>query len=332
MASQRVRGPALRGQRGTGRPVRWMLAAAAGGAMVLGACGGGSGQSQLDAGGDTTSDETGSASPATPDTGAVVTVNGSTTTATGSGESAPAGVSTTTIAGGSSTTIQGGQAPRSGGSARPSPSVGTPTTRAPSSPGAASSPTVPTTPNAALGPPAAAPPSPQPQSISFPTPGGGQVKYALDRAIGLEAATSSRLPVEYYGVDGPCEIQGTSVLLLGARQNCTVGARQPGNGEWLPAAPVEVTFFIENGDSSFVLDAPGSVAASALVVTVSVTDVIGSDDFYATVGGACSGGGSFSDSFDLDLLGPGTCTVQVDQNANQDFNGSNSQNASIEVT
>jgi len=160
------------------------------------------------------------------------------------------------------------------------------------------------------------------------------VKYALDRSVPLTASATSGLPVSYEAVDGNCDLQGPSgVLLLGAG-SCTVRASQAGNTDWLPAAPVEATFNILNGDSDFTLVAPSTALLADRVVTVTFDNVVGSEDFNVDASGACSGPGNVTgaSSADLDLLSTGTCTVTVSQNGNQDFNIGPPHSASIVVT
>jgi hypothetical protein len=161
------------------------------------------------------------------------------------------------------------------------------------------------------------------------------VKFAFERAIPLGARASSGLPVAYAVLDGQCELQGASSALLTGAGFCAVEARQPGSAQWLPAPSVQVRFDIVNGDSDFQLQAPASVAASAGVVTLNLTNVIGSDSFTASGEGACP---DFTEptgqgTFDLALDGnPGTCTVTVNQNGTQDFNIGPTRTATITVT
>jgi hypothetical protein len=126
-------------------------------------------------------------------------------------------------------------------------------------------------------------------------------------------------------------------VLLTGTGSCTVGASQPGNGRWLPAPPVEATFGIANGDSDFSLQAPSSASTADGSVTVTLTNIVGSEEFNVTGEGACP---DYQDVVDtgasadvtLAISGAGTCTVTVDQNGTQYFVSGPTHSASITVT
>jgi hypothetical protein len=328
MGVQRADGSgSRRTRRSVSRRAVWVLLAGAGGAFVAAGCGG-SGGSKLDAG-ETTPASAATAGDRTSSTSVAVTV-GTNSTSTSGAPSATTSSSTVPGASngstgqpsGGKTTGQtgqsgGGNSNNSGGGA------GSPTTRSQNP-----------VPTPVVTPSTTAPRGPQPQSISFPAPGGGAVKYALDRSVPLGATATSNLPIAYAVVDGNCELQGaSSVLVLGAG-SCTVQASQSGNGDWLAADPIESSFDILNGDSAFTLSAPGSALLTDGSVAVTFENVVGSDDFDVNGSGACSGPGFVSGvgSATVDLLSTGTCTVTVSQSGNQDFNIGQTHTANIEVT
>jgi hypothetical protein len=163
------------------------------------------------------------------------------------------------------------------------------------------------------------------------------VKFAYERAIGLGATASSGLPVQYDVIDGPCEVQGAASVLLTGVGSCTVGASQPGNGQWLPAPSVEATFSIANGDSNFRLLAPETALAADGSVTITLANIVGSEEFYVTGGGVCPDSQDVVDTgasaeVTLAISGAGTCTVTVDQNGTQYFVSGPTHSASIDVT
>ena len=163
------------------------------------------------------------------------------------------------------------------------------------------------------------------------------MKFAYERAIGLGATASSGLPVKYDVIDGPCEVQGAASVLLTGVGSCTVGASQPGNGQWLPAPSVEATFGIANGDSNFRLLAPETALAADGSVTITLANIVGSEEFYVTGGGVCPDSQDVVDTgasaeVTLDISGAGTCTVTVDQNGTQYFVSGPTHSASIVVT
>ncbi len=319
MGAQRPRHKTVRRAQGPlGQRLHWVLLAGATGAMVLAGCSG-PGESQLQAGGGTTDVGVGNAGTGSSGTEAVVTVGEASTSGPASSGSGPPTTSATTVTYASATTPTTARASHTGTTVNPS-NIGSPSA-APTAP--AGAPTAPT-----------APSSPQPQTIIFAVPGGGAVKYADGRTIALGATASSGLPVVYDAPGGqPCELQGGGVALIGTG-SCTISASQAGNGQWLPAQTVEVAFDVLNGDSDFNLDAPGTVAATDGVVTLRLTNIVGSDSFTVTGSGACPDGTDVtgSSSFNLTLSGPGTCTVTVDQNGNQNFNIGPTRTADITVT
>ena len=75
------------------------------------------------------------------------------------------------------------------------------------------------------------------QTITFPNPGTQTYGVA---PITLAAAASSGLPVIYTIVSGPGMVSG-SILTVTGSGAMVVEADQPGNGQWLPAPPVQIT-------------------------------------------------------------------------------------------
>ena len=80
----------------------------------------------------------------------------------------------------------------------------------------------------------------QPQTITFPNP--GTQTYGVG-PITLTATASSGLPVSYTVLSGPALVNGSLLTITGAG-SITVQANQAGNGQWLPASPVNDTFTV----------------------------------------------------------------------------------------
>jgi hypothetical protein len=85
------------------------------------------------------------------------------------------------------------------------------------------------------------------QTIAFPTPAA----TALDAGpVALAASASSGLAVSYASLTpAVCTLSGSQVSLIAAG-TCTVQASQPGNDNWLAAAPVSVSFTITDATVS----------------------------------------------------------------------------------
>ena len=81
----------------------------------------------------------------------------------------------------------------------------------------------------------------QPQTIAFPAL--GDHTYG-DGPLALEATASSGLGVSYT-TDGQCALNDNGKLKLTGAGSCTVTASQAGDGAYLPADPVSVTFSIK---------------------------------------------------------------------------------------
>jgi hypothetical protein len=146
--------------------------------------------------------------------------------------------------------------------------------------------------------------------------------------------------VAYAVLDGQCELQGASSVLLTGAGFCSVQATQAGNAQWLPAPVAQMRFDIANGDSDFRLEAPTTVPypVSSVPVTVTVTvtikDVIGSEQFNMSADGVCSDGADLNGpvSFEIALTAIGSCTVTVSQNGTQDFNIGPTRTVTIQAT
>lgn len=67
-------------------------------------------------------------------------------------------------------------------------------------------------------------------------------KLTTDQPFPLSATSSSGLPVSFSIVSGPASVNGNTVTLTGEKGFVTVRASQAGNGDFDPAADVDVTF------------------------------------------------------------------------------------------
>jgi hypothetical protein len=103
---------------------------------------------------------------------------------------------------------------------------------------------------------------------------------------------------------------------------------------------VQISFDIVNGDSDFQLSAPTTVSYPAgtvpvtVPVTVTIKDVIGSEQFTWSAAGVCSDSGDLNGpgDFEVGITAVGTCTVTVSQSGNQDFNIGPTKSVSIQAT
>jgi hypothetical protein len=291
--------------------------------VVLAACSGGEGDADVIAGDATTS------VAGRPEPGSVVSVTGTatttrlTTTADGLSTTASVPVAATTHTVSTSRPTSGGSPSRTGTTGGPRPIATPPPGPAPTTT-ASSTPTTRAEPEP--GPATTAARSPRPQTITFPSPGGGEVAFAYDKLVPLTATASSGLPVEYQVVENPhiCQVVDHRAVLLTSVGPCRLEATQAGDRDYLAAAPVQASFQIVNGVSTFAFSPPGSLPLSATPATLSLTGIVGSTAFYVTATGVCGVASDVtvsgsSGSFSIDLYGPGECGVTVDQSGDQLF-------------
>jgi hypothetical protein len=161
--------------------------------------------------------------------------------------------------------------------------------------------------------PVAAPPDPaqrSSQSVTFtsdpPDParvGGG---YAV------AATASSGLPVTF-SADGACTASGPLVSLSSVG-TCTVTARQPGNGAYLPAHAQQAFAVVAPAPRAQTIRFTSVAPELAVVGTRYAVSAAASSALpvsFAGTAGVCSVSGST-----VSLVGPGTCSVTASQGGN----------------
>ncbi len=79
------------------------------------------------------------------------------------------------------------------------------------------------------------------QAISFSTISD---KLVGDAPFNLTASSSSGLPIIFYVTEGPAQVLGNQVTLLGVPGKVTIAATQPGNGTVGPAVNVQRSFMV----------------------------------------------------------------------------------------
>jgi hypothetical protein len=88
------------------------------------------------------------------------------------------------------------------------------------------------------------------QTITFTAPGAVSTRTP---AFGLVATASSGLPVSFALDAGPATLASTTLTPSGAVGEVTVTAMQPGNGQFMAAPPVTVSFAVGNPPPGVVL-------------------------------------------------------------------------------
>jgi len=151
-----------------------------------------------------------------------------------------------------------------------------------------------------------------PQTITFPT--------IANRAFGsgpvtLNATASSGLPVTYTSTTpAECTVSGSTVTLVSVG-GCTITATQPGNSNYLPAAPVSRSFQITKGTQTITFPAPADTPRNNGPVTLTATASSGLPVSYISLSPfACSVSGST-----VTLLIPGTCRIMAIQMGDTDW-------------
>jgi hypothetical protein len=94
-----------------------------------------------------------------------------------------------------------------------------------------------------------------PQTIAFLSPGAVTTRTP---PLALSATASSGLPVLIALVSGPASLSGNILTQAGATGQVTLTATQQGNAQYLPAAPVTLSFPVGSPPAGVILtdDAP----------------------------------------------------------------------------
>ncbi|MEI7776277.1 MAG: immunoglobulin domain-containing protein, partial [Verrucomicrobiota bacterium] len=162
-----------------------------------------------------------------------------------------------------------------------------------------------------------------PQSIDFAPLDS---KTYLDAPFTLSATSSSSLPVAFQVLSGSATISNGTLSIIGAG-TVTVRASQSGGSNFLPAAPVEQSFFVSRANQTLAFgtlsaktfrDAPFSLTASAS----SSLPV----DFQVLSGSATVSNGTLS------IIGAGMVTVRATQVGNSNFSPAASVDQSFLVS
>ncbi len=111
--------------------------------------------------------------------------------------------------------------------------------------------------------------------------------------VPLRATASSGLQIHYQLIDvgasrvSCTRIEGSSVI-VNSPGSCTVEASQAGNAKYLAAAPVRMTFEIDNMISEYSWDMPTSAKLSEARVPVTLRRETGSSYWKLRVEGPCA--------------------------------------------
>ncbi|WP_198289166.1 S8 family peptidase [Methyloversatilis thermotolerans] len=152
------------------------------------------------------------------------------------------------------------------------------------------------------------------QTIVFPSPGD----VWLDQgSVTLEALASSGLAVTYASTTpATCSVSGSTATLI-ATGTCSLTASQSGNGDYLAAASVAVSFTIKPARASqtIAFPTPAATALDAGPVALTASASSGLAVSYASLTPAvCVISGS-----QASLIATGTCTVQASQPGNENW-------------
>jgi hypothetical protein len=164
------------------------------------------------------------------------------------------------------------------------------------------------------------------QTISFPEIGAFQYPAAH---VHLAGCATSGLPLTYELADNNnCDLNGSELDVQSAPADCTVVARQAGNGQWRAAAPVSRSYSVSQQpiDGSWGPPNAGThVALSAGKFTIRV-NISSNSSFQAFVTlisrteAVCAssdlveidGNGKGQADISISLNGPGQCTLGMD--------------------
>lgn len=153
----------------------------------------------------------------------------------------------------------------------------------------------------------------QAQLIDFPYPG---VRYLATTPEALNATTTSGLPVTFSSnTPAVCQISDDGRLVPVAVGECSVTASQPGNGEYIAAAPAQQLFTILRQPQTITFPSRGfqdiNVVPAPLVVSASSGLSV---QLASATPQVCGVNG-----MDLLLLSHGDCTIVALQAGTSDF-------------
>ncbi|MBI5426441.1 MAG: fibronectin type III domain-containing protein [Opitutae bacterium] len=142
------------------------------------------------------------------------------------------------------------------------------------------------------------------QSINFPNP--GNKTYGAAPFL-LGAVASSGLPVVYSVVSGPGVVNGDMLTIMGAG-SITVLASQAGGSNHLPAAPVEISFAVNQAEQVITFSSPGTKVYGTTPFALGAVSSSGLPVSYSIVSGPAELAGSV-----ITLTGVGLVTVAATQ-------------------
>jgi hypothetical protein len=156
---------------------------------------------------------------------------------------------------------------------------------------------------------AVTPAAPVPQSITFTKPPNSTM---LQSPVVTDAAASSGLPVTLTS-NSPsvCSPSGTSITLLSAG-TCSITATQPGNADYLPAAPVTRSFNVTQATQTITFAKPANQTMQQSPLTVSPTASSGlTVTLTSSTQPVCTVSG-----YVITFVTAGTCTITATQPGN----------------
>ncbi len=149
-------------------------------------------------------------------------------------------------------------------------------------------------------------PSRAAQTITFANPGA----QLSGTTLALSATSDRGLPLTYTVVSGPATVLGNSLVLRGSG-NVTVRASQAGSGDYLPAAPVQVTFSVSKSSQTISFNLPAKIyQVNGAWEKFPLTGVSTSD--LAVSYEVVSGPASINEGI-LQLSGAGLVTIRASQ-------------------
>lgn len=160
------------------------------------------------------------------------------------------------------------------------------------------------------------------QMIAFPNPGP---KTYGDAPFALGATASSGLPVAYAITSGPATLSGGTVTLTGAG-TVTIAAAQAGNANFLPAAPVEISFVVHQAPQTIAFPNPGPKTYGDAPFALNATASSGLSVAYAVTSGPATLSGNL-----VTLTGAGLVTITASQAGNANYLAAALVSVSFEV-
>jgi hypothetical protein len=163
------------------------------------------------------------------------------------------------------------------------------------------------------------------QTITFPALPA--LTYG-ETGVTLSATASSGLAVSYTSTTPSiCTVSGSTLTLVGAQNNCTIQAAQAGNSNYLAAATVTQSSYVNRKAQTINFPViPSQIYGTDLALSATASSGL-PVSFASTTTSICTVSGTTAT-----MVSVGTCTIKASQAGNSDYLAAGSASRSFAVT